>query len=648
MAQSLPSRELKSIWEGAGGLFGWLTTVDHKTIGIRYIVTAFGVFLLAGTDAMMIRTQLIRPGNSFLSPASYNEYFTMHGTMMVFFFATPILFGFGNFLVPLLIGARDMAFPRLNAFGYWVYLFSAGFIYSSLLVGRVPTGGWFAYVPYTTREYTPGLGIDYYVLGLLFLGFATTAGAINFIVTIFRMRAPGMSINRIPIFCWSILVTSFAVLFAIPALNTANVFLWLERTFDLKFFDTAGGGSPLLWQHLFWVFGHPDVYIIVLPAFGFVSEIIQTFSRRPLVAYNLIAMSTVLTGIIGFGVWAHHMFATGISPLSGSFFAAASVIIALPAGVQVFAWIATILSGKPNFKTPLLFAAGFIVLFVMGGVTGVMFPVIAFDRQVTDTYFVVAHFHYVLVGGMVFPLFGAFYYWFPKMTGKVLNDTLGKWNFWLMFIGFNVAFFVQHLLGLLGMPRRIYTYLPEMGWGNLNLISTLGAYTIAAGVVLFIVNVYWSLTKRGDAGDNPWNGATLEWASSSPPPPYNFRTIPPVTSMAPLWERHNVEAEAQGADTAQVDPTDPFLRETIGTTLLEARPEEIIRIPPESAAPFFVAGAMFVFFTGTLLHLWWISGVGVAGVFVFSLWWLWPHKSEQRAAQQNSRQDRFEDTGVRG
>ena len=350
-----------------------------------------------------------------------------------------------------------------------------------------------------------------------------------------------------------------------------------------------------MWQHLFWVFGHPDVYIIVLPAFGFVSEIIQTFSRRPLVAYNLIAMSTVLTGIIGFGVWAHHMFATGISPLSASFFAAASVIIALPAGVQVFAWIATILSGKPNFKTPLLFAAGFIVLFVMGGVTGVMFPVIAFDRQVTDTYFVVAHFHYVLVGGMVFPLFGAFYYWFPKMTGKVLNDTLGKWNFWLMFIGFNVAFFVQHLLGLLGMPRRIYTYLPEMGWGNLNLISTLGAYTIAAGVVLFIVNVYWSLTKRGDAGDNPWNGATLEWASSSPPPPYNFRTIPPVTSMAPLWERHNVEAEAQRADTAQVDPTDPFLRETIGTTLLEARPEEIIRIPPESAAPFFVAGAMFVF-----------------------------------------------------
>lgn len=628
---------LTNAWEGAKGLFGWIGTVDHKTIGIRYIVTAFGVFLLAGTDALMIRTQLMVPDNTFISPESYNEYFTMHGTMMVFFFATPILFGFGNYLVPLMIGARDMAFPRVNAFGYWVYLFAALFIYSSLLVGFVPDGGWFAYVPYTSAEYSPGPNIDFYLLGLFFLGVATTVGALNFIVTIFRMRAPGMSINRMPIFCWSILVTSFAVLFAIPALNTANLLLWLERNLGLHFFDTAFGGSPLLWQHLFWVFGHPDVYIIVLPAFGFVSEIIGTFSRRPLVAYNLVAMSVVITGVIAFGVWAHHMFAVGLSPLAGAFFSAGSVVIAIPAGVQMFAWIATLLSGRPKLKTPLLFAAGFLVLFVIGGVTGVMFPAIAFDRQVTDTYFVVAHFHYVLVGGMAFPLFGAFYYWFPKMSGRMLNERLGAWNFWLMFTGFNVAFFVQHLLGLWGMPRRIYTYSPEMGWGTLNFISTVGAFMIAAGVVVFIANVYRSLVGGEKAGDNPWGAGSLEWASSSPPPPYNFRTLVPITSMMPLWDQRALEAREQGADTQHIDLTDPFKRETLGTSLLEARPEQIIRIPTDSIAPFFLAGAMFVLFWGLLTMLVWLIVLGAAGCVVFTVWWLWPHPTEQQAAREGNR-----------
>ncbi|MCA9875764.1 MAG: cbb3-type cytochrome c oxidase subunit I, partial [Anaerolineales bacterium] len=433
-------KRLSDAWEARSGLISLLGTVDHKLIGIRYIQTAFLFFVLAGLEALFMRTQLAVPENTLLDPETYNQFFTMHGTTMIFFFATPMLFGFGNYLIPLMVGARDMAFPRLNALSYWVFLFSGLFMYSSLLFGAAPDGGWFAYTPLTGAEYSPGLNLDFWALGLIFLSIATTAGAVNFIVTILKMRAPGMAINRLPLFCWAILVTSFAVLFAIPPLTVANVFLMLQRVFGFHFFQTQAGGTPLLWQHLFWFFGHPDVYIIFLPAVGIVSEVVASFSRRPILGYTLLAVATIATGVIGFGVWVHHMFAVGISPLVLSIFSISSIVIGIPSGIQVFAWLGTMLNGRPVFKTPLLFISGFIILFVLGGLSGVMFPAVPFDQQVTDSYFIVAHFHYVLVGGAVFPIFAGFYYWFPKMSGRMHSELLAHIHFWVFFIGVNLIF----------------------------------------------------------------------------------------------------------------------------------------------------------------------------------------------------------------
>ncbi len=447
IVQPIDHRTARSMWETPANLAGKLTTIDHKTIGIRYIVTSFIFFLLGGLQALAMRAQLTTPESTLINPQLYNQLFTMHGTTMIFYFATPILFGFGNYLIPLMIGSRDMAFPRLNAFGYWVFLFSGVFIYSSYLFGMAPDGGWFNYLPLNSYEYSPDLSIDFYALGLLFLGISTTAGAINFIVTLFKLRAPGMSLNRMPLFAWTILATSFAVIFAYPTLNVANFFLELDRKFGTQFYHYAAGGSELLWQHLFWIFGHPDVYIIFLPAAGMVSEIISTFSGRPIVGYIYLAVSAVATAVISFGVWVHHMFAVGIPLLANSFFSAATMIITIPAGLQFFSWIATIWVGRPRWRVPFLFVLGFLVNFLIGGLSGVMFAAVPFDQQITDSYFVVAHFHYVLLGGMVFPLFGAFYYWLPKMTGRMMDETLGRWNFWLMFIGFNVTFFPMHILG---------------------------------------------------------------------------------------------------------------------------------------------------------------------------------------------------------
>ena len=604
---------MERTWETKPGLMGFFGTVDHKTIGKRYMVTAFVFFSAAGIEAMLIRTQLIRPENRLLTPEAYNQLFSMHGTTMIFFFATPMLFGFGNFIVPLLIGARDMAFPRLNAFGYWVLLLAGIFTYSSFIIGQAPDGGWFNYVPLTSETYSPGLNIDFYCLGLIFLSISTTAGSANFIVTVFKMRAPGMSLNRIPLFIWNLVVTAFSVLFALPSLTTGAALLEFQRRWNFPFFDSAAGGNPLLWQHLFWIFGHPDVYIIFLPAVGIVSEIVPTFSRRPMVGYTWVAMATVTTGIVAFGVWVHHMFATGLSLLSLSFFGAASLIIVIPSGVQMFAWLGTSLIGRPVLKTPFLFALGFMVLFVVGGVTGVMFAAVPFDWQVTDSYFVVAHFHYVLFGGAVFPIFGGFYYWIPKMTGKLLDEKLGALNFWLMFIGFNLTFFPMHIVGLLGMPRRTYTYQAGLGWDGLNLLETIGAYILGIGILVFVFNFVRSMRSGEPAGENPWHGSTLEWSTSSPPPVYNFAVLPTVRSRDPLWDQDTLGPGLQ-----------PAGRSTLGTTTLVAQASHLIPMPEDSLWPIGLALALSVLFVGFLITAGWLIGLGVVLVMGSIIGWLWP------------------------
>jgi cytochrome c oxidase subunit I+III len=600
-------QRLERIWEEPAGLTTWATTVDHKKIGVRYLYTAFGFFVLAGLEALAMRTQLATPERDLIGPGTYNQLFSMHGITMIFLFVTPMLFGFGNYVVPLMIGARDMAFPRLNAFSYWVFLAAGLFMYSSLLAGLAPNDGWFNYVPLAETEYTPELNIDFYALGLTFLAVSTTAGAANFIVTIFKLRAPGMSLNRIPIYCWAILATSFSVVFALPALTAANIFLELERKFGFHFFETDAGGDPVLWQHLFWLFGHPDVYIIFLPAVGIVSAIVPVFCRRPLVGHTWVALATVATAVMGFGVWVHHMFAVGLPQISMAFFAATSFMITIPSGVQVFAWLATMLSGRPVLKTPFLFVLGFILVFVVGGLTGVMFAAIPFDQQVTDSYFVVAHFHYVLFGGAVFPIFAGLYYWLPKISGRMLSERLGQLSFWLIFAGFNLTFFPMHVSGLLGMPRRVYTYPDGLGWELYSLLSTIGAFVLAAGILVVVSDVILSLRRGRHAGPDPWHGDTLEWATSSPPPPYNFPVIPSVRSAHPNWDPED-RAEARRLEQEELVLENGH--QTLGTTVLESEADDVLQMPEESIWPLLLALALAVIFASLLFDLHLLALIG--------------------------------------
>jgi cytochrome c oxidase subunit I len=634
IAPAVPTRSLHErllrIWETPPGLFGVLGTVDHKQIGKRYLVTAFAFMLAGGLEAAIMRAQLTAPNERLLTPEQYNQLFSMHGITMIFLYASPILSGFSNYIWPLMLGSRDMAFPRLNALSYWLFLFSGLFIYSSFLVGQAPDLGWFAYAPLTERPYSPGLHMDFYALGLLFLTVSTTVGAINFIVTLFKLRAPGMSINRLPIFIWGTLTTSFAVLFALPSLTAACIMLYFDRRFGMHFFDAAAGGHPLLWQHLFWIFGHPWVYIVVLPAMGIMSDMIPTFCRRPLVGYTFVALATVSTGILGFGVWVHHMFATGLPDLSTDFFSAASMVITIPSAVAVFAWLATIWHGRPVLRTPFLFAAGFIVLFVIGGVSGVATAAVPFDRQLTDTYFVVAHLHYVLVGINLFPVIAGFYYWLPKMTGRMLSERLGRWNFWTMFVGFNLGFFPMHIAGLLGMPRRIYTYPEGLGWGPVNLVTTIGAYVFAVGVLLFLVNVVWSLRRGAPAGANPWDAPTLEWATASPPPAYNFEVLPSVASRHPLWEDRLPEAGAARSVLAQGPALDEG-RETLGVTPLDAEPSEVLAMPADTLYPFLLALSLLAAFYGLLTSVWALAVAGGVLVIAMTIGWLWPRDLAEEA-----------------
>src|SRR5437588_8176584 len=480
---------LERVWQERSGLLGWLTTTDHKRIGLLYFFTSLAFFAAGGVEALLIRTQLIGANQHLLSPQAYDEVFTMHGVTMIFLFVIPMTTGaFGNYLVPLMIGARDMAFPRMNAVSYWIFLGSGLFIYYALLSGHAPNSGWFDYVPLASKQFDPGNNIDFYGYGLIFNGISSTAAAINFIVTIFKMRAPGMSLNRMPLFCYAFLAVSFALLFALPSLSVATLFLELDRQLGFHFYDSAQGGDPLLWQNLFWIFGHPEVYIIILPAFGIATSIIPAFSHRRMVFFPLVALAEILVAFLGFGVWVHHMFAVGLATVTTVYFAAASLIIVIPSAIQLFAWITTILTGTPDFKTPLLFIVGFIVFFLIGGLSGITVAAIPFDQQVNDSYYIIAHFHFVIFGAAVFPILGGMYYWFPKVTGRMYHEGAGTLSFWMTFVGTFVTFFPMHILGLMGMPRRVYTYPAGMGWTFLNDLQSGGAYLLAIGLLLIFAN----------------------------------------------------------------------------------------------------------------------------------------------------------------
>src|SRR5712691_3286877 len=524
----------------------WIMTTDHKKIGVMYIVTAFFSFLVGGLEALLIRTQLAAPNGHVLSPEVYNEVFTMHGTTMIFLFVMPMLTGLGNYIVPLMIGARDMAFPRMNAFGYWLVLFGGVFLNASFLFNAAPNGGWFYYAPLSEQQYGCGvancihvLNADFWALGILLVGISSIAGSLNFVVTILRLRAPGMTMNRIPLFTWMTLVTAFLLLFALPSLTAAAVMLLLDRHLGTHFYQASFHGDPLLWQHLFWSFGHPEVYILILPAFGIISEVLPVFSRKPIFGYTFIAWSGVAIGFLSFTVWAHHMFAVGLPPIAQAFFATRTTLIAIPTAVKIFNWIATVYGGKVSLKVPMLFALGFIAMFLIGGLDGAALAVVPFDYQITDTYFVVSHLHYVLFGGSVFGIFAGIFYWFPKMTGKLLGEGLGQIHFWLMLIGMNLTFFSMHILGMLGMPRRIYTYPANFGWDEINLLQTIGAYMLGIAIMVFFVNLIVSLRNGKEAGDDPWDAFTLEWDTTSPPPHYNFPVVPTVRSRRPFYDKKN-------------------------------------------------------------------------------------------------------------
>jgi cytochrome c oxidase subunit I+III len=523
-----------------------------------------------------------------LGPDTYNQLFTMHGITMIFWFIIPMTTGaFGNYLLPLMLGTRDMAFPRLNALSFWVFLASGIFVYLGLFLGFGPNAGWFDYVPLASKLYDPGRNIEFYALGLLFNGLASTLTAANFIVTILKYRAPGMSFNRIPLFCFAFLAASFGLLFALPSLSVDLVYLYLDRNVGTRFFDPAHGGSTLLWQHLFWFFGHPEVYILIVPAFGIATEIIPAFTQRKMIAFPLVAIAELLVVFIGFGVWAHHMFADGLPAVLLVFFAGATAMVVIPSTIQVFAWSTTILTGRPRFTTSLLFIAGFILFFVIGGLTGIMFIAIPFTQQVTDTYFVVAHFHYIIFGAAVFPIFAGMYYWFPKVTGRMYFERPGQIAFWLIFAGTNVLFFPMHIVGLLGMPRRVYTYPGGMGWTAYNVVETIGGFITLAGILLLFGNLVVSYRRGLPAGPDPWHGPTLEWATPSPPPEYNFAVIPRVSSAYPNWDEADREA-----DRRRLQAADGVLdrgHEQVATTVADGEPQEIVEMPHSSPWPIVLA-----------------------------------------------------------
>jgi cytochrome c oxidase subunit 1 len=526
----------------------WFITVDHKKLGILYITYALVFLLVAGVEALMIRVQLAVPNNDFVSPQLYDRLFTMHGTTMVFLVGMPILFGFANYIVPLQIGARDMAYPRLNAFSFWLTAFGGLLLYYSFIggfglygVGTAPDMGWFAYAPLTEKAFSPGHAPDYWAIALIVSGWGTLGTAINIIATTISMRCKGMTLMRMPLFTWLMLVVSALTLVTITPLTAAQIMLMIDRYLGGHFFDTQAGGSAVMWMHFFWIFGHPEVYVLVLPAFGIASEIIPVFSRKGIFGYAAMVAASVGIGFVSLGVWAHHMFTVGMSAPTNTFFVLSTMLVGIPTGIKIFNWLATIWGGKIVFATPMLFCLAFLFQFLIAGLTGIMLSAAPWDWQLHNSYFVVAHFHYVLVGAIVFNIFAAIYYWFPKATGKMLSESLGKWHFWLFLLGFHLTFDFMHIPGILGMPRHIYTYMPDRGWGVWNFIETIGAFVQGLAVLVFLYNIVISLIKGKDAGSDPWDAWTLEWATSSPPPAYNFATDPVVNSRRPLWDLKHPE-----------------------------------------------------------------------------------------------------------
>jgi cytochrome c oxidase subunit 1 len=529
-------------------LHGLVITVDHKKLGLMYVATAIGFLVVAGLMAVAIRLQLAVPNNTLLGPDVFNRFFTMHGTAMVFLVGMPIIAGLGNYLVPLMIGTRDMAFPRLNAFGYWMFLFGGLLLYFSYLgapglfgSGSAPDVGWFAYAPLTGRAFSRGHSTDYWILSLLLTSVGSTVSAINVIVTALTMRCRGMTLMRMPLFVWMMIVTNFMIILALPALSAAQIMLLIDRYLGGHFFDTQSGGSAVLWQHFFWIFGHPEVYILIIPAFACLSEIIPVFSRKPIFGYPVMVGATTMIAIISFSVWAHHMFSVGMTSMGNTFFAISTMLVSVPTGIKIFNWLGTMYGGKIRLELPMIFCLGFLFQFLVAGLTGIMLAVAPFDWQLTDSYFVVAHFHYTLVGGLLYGIFAGFYYWYPKAFGRLLNHKLGLWHFWLFTIGFHLTFDTKHFSGMLGMPRRIYTYDAGRGWEVLNFITSVGSLLQAGGILSLAINILRSLRKGEVAGDDPWDAWTLEWATTSPPPEYNFASAPVVRSRRPLWDLKHPE-----------------------------------------------------------------------------------------------------------
>jgi len=529
-------------------LHGWVTTVDHKRLGIMYIIYALVMLVIGGIEATIMRIQLMVPHNNFVSPEVFNRMFTMHGTTMIFFVAMPLVFGFGTYLIPLMVGARDMAFPRLNALSFWLTAFGGLLLYFSFIggtglygAGNAPDVGWFAYAPLTAKVFSQGHSTDFWSLALLVSGFGSIGTAVNFITTIISMRCPGMTLGKMPLLAWLNLVMAGLVILAVSPLTAAQIMLSIDRYLGGHFFDTQAGGSAVLWMHFFWIFGHPEVYVLVIPCFAFASEIIPVFSRKPIFGYPVMVAATVAIGFISMSVWAHHMFAVGMTSYGNTFFTVTTMIISVPTGIKIFNWIGTMWGGKIQFKAPMLFCIAFLFQFLIAGLTGIMLSASPFNWQLTGSYFVVAHFHYVIVGAILVTIFGAFYYWFPKMTGRMYNETLAQWHFWLFVIGFHLTFDFMHVPGMLGMPRRIYTYEPGRGWEIWNLIVSVGAVVQGIAILIFVFNLLWSMFRGEPAGNDPWDAWTLEWSTSSPPPDYNFATIPVVQSRRPLWDLKHPE-----------------------------------------------------------------------------------------------------------